>query len=162
MSQTVNVDSLNAVQDEVFADKTLWPREVDHDAVTYCNLAALRVARGVGCRALDAPGGDPPLTADKMYNLIKFSTLFHKTPMEDCQRIVNSGALIVAILPSWSLRQHSGHVCTLTSGIGDHSGRWERFTPFCMNLGRVGTCFRQKGINWAFQMIPEFFQWMSP
>jgi hypothetical protein len=157
----VSVDELNAVQDKVFADQALWPKETDGDHMTFCNVAALHVAQGVGCHDFDPPAGTDPIRADKLYNLFKYSPLFHQQPMQDCQDLVNKGALILAILPSWVLRQQNGHICTLTSGVGDHSGRWDRFAPFCLNLGRAGTCFRQKGVNWAFQMMPEFYLWRT-
>ena len=79
--------------------------------------------------------------------------------MSKCQTMVNSGVLIFAIAPSWNLHQHSGHICTLTTGVGDYSGNWKMHTPFCMNLGRSGTCFRQRGVNWAFPTVPEFYAW---
>lgn len=156
---------LNTVQDEVInrrnADgiRVFWPREEDGDEITYCNLAALAVAQGVGCHDLDSQPGKEPMTADAIYNLFRTSKIFDPKPMAVCQDLVNKGALIFGIAPSWDLHQGHGHICTLTPGIGDYSGRWNMHTPLCMNLGRSGTCFRSKGINWAFQIVPEFYMW---
>lgn len=150
---------LNAAQDIVFADKRYWPKDIDGDEITYCNTATLAVTLGVGCHALDRASNLEPYTADGLYTLFQNSGKFAQQPMKVCQKLVNNGALIFAILPSWKLHQGHGHVCTLTPGVGDHSGRWDVFTPLCMNLGRAGTCFRARGVNWAFQMVPEFYSW---
>lgn len=142
-------------QDLTFADKTLWPSEGD---TTYCNLAALRVAHGMGCHDLDGSGKVPYL-ANQLYELMRESDRFLVKVIGDCQELVNAGTLIFAILPGSRLNAVHGHVCTLTPGPMDFSGHWDIKTPLCMNLGRVGTCFRAKGVNWAFQTIPEFYAW---
>jgi len=161
----ISPDLLNKVQDEVFSAtnpdgvKTYWPKDEDGDEITYCNLASLAVANGVGCHDFDPAPGMQPLRADEIYNLFRTSKIFDPKPMAVCQDMVNKGALIFAIAPSWDLHQSAGHICTLTPGVGDFSGRWNLHTPFCMNLGRAGTCFRQRGVNWAFQIVPEFYWW---
>lgn len=155
----IDVNELNAVQDRVFGNVAYQPREVHGDEVTFCNLATLAVAAGVGCNQLTRPTGGEPYTADQIYHLFQESTNFYRQSMPVCQDLVNKGVLIFAILPSWKLKQSHGHINTLTTGVGDQSGRWGAFTPLCMNLGRAGTCFRRKGVNWAFQAIPEFYSW---
>ena len=158
----INVDVLNAVQDKVYANLDFWPKADDPDHRTFCNLATLAVAQGVGCHALDAGQGKEPLTADEIYQLVVSTpAVFSPIVMRECQDRVNAGALILAILPGYKLQQAHGHLCTLTTGVGDHSGRWNAFTPYCMNLGRAGTCFRKKGVNWAFQIVPSFFAWIQ-
>ncbi len=160
---TINVDALNAVQDKVFATQEYWPKEGDPDHHTFCNLATIAVAQGVGCQALDSAPGKEPLMADEIYQLFMATpAVFAPLTMRDCQDAVNAGVLVFAALPNWRLQESHGHICTLTTGVGDHSGRWNSFTPFCMNLGRTGTCFRRKGVNWAFQFVPEFFSWNQP
>ena len=77
--------------------------------------------------------------------------------MADAQDLANEGTILVSILPAQKLGQSHGHVNTLTTGQGDYSGKWNCKTPFCMNLGRVGTCFRARGVNWAFQVVPEIY-----
>lgn len=158
----VDVNALSAAQDTVFADHSVWPTDVDGDEITYCNIASLHVANLVGCHDFDPSKGREPLRADEIYSLFRNSRVFNPRPMRICQDLVNNGALIFAILPSWELHQHAGHICTLTPGVGDFSGRWNSHTPMCMNLGRAGTCFRRRGVNWAFQMIPEFYVWGNP
>lgn len=155
-------DTLNAAQDQVFANKAYWPKEEDGDEITFCNLATLAVANGVGCHGFDPPEGMIPLRADEIYHVLSSSKAFIPQRMSMCQALVNEGAFILAILPSWNLHQAEGHICSLTPGVGDFSGRWNSFTPMCMNLGRIGTCFRQKGINWAFQIVPELYLWSPP
>ncbi len=152
-------DTLNAVQDQVFANKAYWPKEEDGDEITFCNVASLAVANGVECHDFDPMPGAQPLRADEIYHLLVSSKLFIPTRMAMCQALVNEGNLILAIAPSWNLHQGEGHVCTLTPGVGDFSGRWNSFTPLCMNLGRSGTCSRRRGVNWAFQIVPEFYRW---
>lgn len=155
----IDVNVLNAIQDKVFADPAFQPKELHGDEVTFCNLATLAVAAGVGCHDLERPAGVTPYMADQIYNLFQNSKTFFRQTMPVCQELVNKGAFVIAILPSWKLKQSHGHLCTLTSGPGDRSGRWDAFTPLVMNLGRFGTCFRRKGVNWAFQTIPEFYSW---
>jgi hypothetical protein len=151
---------LNIVQDKVFADKRFWPKEDDSDHMTFCNLATIAVAQGIGCHALDSPQNRQPLLADEIYQLfVTTPAVFTPLAMRDSQDRVNAGGLVFAVLPGWKLQESHGHICTLTPGVGDHSGRWNAFTPFCLNLGRPGTCFRRKGVNWAFQFVPEFFVW---
>lgn len=147
---------LNRVQDEVFADKALWPKPGNE--TSYCNLAALRVAHGVGCHDLDSGAADP-LTANSLYFLFQRSEKFLVKPMADCQELVNAGALIFAILPGSKLSQGHGHICTLTPGQATFSGHWNAKAPIAMNLGREGTCFRNKGVNFAFVPQPEFYAW---
>lgn len=159
----LDIKILDDVQNQVFADKRYWPKDDDPDHRTFCNLATIAVAQGVGCHALDAGEGRPPLMADEIYQLFKtMPAAFLPIAMRNCQKLVNAGGLIFGVLPAHKLQESHGHVCTLATGVGDHSGRWNSFTPFCMNLGRAGTCFRRKGVNWAFQMIPEFFMWVTP
>lgn len=153
------VDSLNAAQDAVFNDKAFWPKEEDGDEITSCNLATIAVANKVGCRELDSEPGCESMRADELYHFLISSKVFIPTRLTACQGLANEGNLVLAIVPSWNLHQNEGHVCTLTTGVGDYSGRWSSFTPFCMNLGRTGTCFRRKGVNWAFQVVPEFYLW---
>lgn len=151
---------LDSVQDQVFANKKFWPKDDDPDHTTFCNMATIAVAQGVGCHAMDSPQGKEPLTADEIYQLcLTTPAVFLPVTMRECQDQANAGNFLLAILPSYKLRQGHGHLCSLTTGVGDHSGRWNAFTPLCMNLGRAGTCFRRKGINWAFQIIPDFFAW---
>ncbi len=156
----IDIKLLNDVQDTVYANLAYWPKEDDPDHKTFCNMATIAVAQGIGCHALDSAQGKEPLTADEIYQLlISNRAVFSPMVMRECQDRVNGGSFIIAILPGYKLRQSHGHLCTLTPGVGDHSGRWNSFTPFCMNLGRAGTCFRKKGVNWAFQVVPLFFAW---
>ena len=139
---------LNAAQDAVFADKAYWPTD---NGTTYCNLATQDVLNRLGYNAL---GG---MTADIMYQMISASPDWLIKPMADAIDLVQEGVILVAILPAMKLGQSHGHVNTLTPGSPDTSGKWGVKTPLCMNLGRVGTCFRAKGENWAFQIPPEIY-----
>ena len=97
------------------------------------------------------------LSADEMYAFIPNSKDWLIKPMADAIELVQEGTVLVAILPAIKLNQSHGHVNTLTPGSADFSGRWDSKTPLCMNLGRAGTCFRAKGVNWAFQVVPEIY-----
>jgi hypothetical protein len=139
---------LNAAQDTVFANKQYWPTD---EGVTYCNLATQDVLERLGYTALSG------MTADQMYAFISTSKDWLIKPMSDAIALSQEGTILVAILPAVKLGQDHGHVNTLTTGSPDFSGKWNCKTPLCMNLGRVGTCFRAKGENWAFQIPPEIY-----
>ena len=143
-----NPDDLNAVQDQVFANKSYWPTD---DGTTFCNVATQDVLLKLGYAALEG------LTADEMYAKISTSPDWLIKPMTDAIDLVQEGVILVAILPAEKLGQSHGHVNTLTPGPADTSGKWGVKTPLCMNLGRAGTCFRAKGENWAFQIPPEIY-----
>lgn len=149
--QSEKVQKLNEAQDAVFADKSYSPL----DDKTYCNLATQDVLRRLGYDKLDL------MIADHMYAYISSSKEWLRKPMADAILLVQEGTIIVAILPSIALNELHGHVNTLTPGSADFSGRWDSKTPLCMNLGRVGTCFRARGINWAFQIEPEIYALVS-
>jgi hypothetical protein len=134
-------------QDDVFANKAYWP--VDNE--TFCNLATQDVLHQMEYEEMQG------MTADQMYEFISKSKDWLIKPMADAQELVNSGTILVAILPASKLGQSHGHVNTLTPGVSDFSGHWNCKAPSCMNLGRVGTCFRNQGENWAFQVIPEIY-----
>lgn len=139
---------LNKVQDEVFANKSYWPTD---DGTTFCNVATQDVLLKLGYAALEG------LTADEMYAKIASSDDWLIKPMADAIALVQEGTILVAILPASKLGQSHGHVNTCTPGSPDFSGKWNCKTVLCMNLGRVGTCFRNKGQNWAFQIPPEIY-----
>lgn len=146
---------LNHVQDEVFANKSYWPM----GAETFCNLSTQDVLRKLGYTRFDDlnVGGNNPFTADEMYAYIVSSDDWLIKPMADAIELVQEGVILLAILPSVKLGQSHGHVNTLTPGSPDTSGKWGIKTALCMNLGRIGTCFRSKGENWAFQIQPEIY-----
>ena len=139
---------LNEAQDIVFSDPSYKPLA---DGVTFCNLATQDVLNRLGYNALSGK------TADEMYAFISTSPDWLIKPMQDAIELVQEGTILVAILPAVKLEQSDGHVNTLTPGSADFSGKWNCKTPLCMNLGRIGTCFRAKGENWAFQIQPEIY-----
>lgn len=141
------VQKLNDAQDRVFINKAYWPK----DNETFCNLATQDVLSKLGYE------GFKGMTADGMYIHVTTSKEWLIKPMADAQSLVNEGSILIAILPSKKLNQSHGHVNTLTTGPGDFSGVWNCKTPLCMNIGRTGTCFRAKGENWAFTVIPEIY-----
>ena len=142
-----DVQLLNEAQDAVYDDKSYWPQAGE----TFCNLATQDVLRRMGYDRLTG------LTADEMYEEVASSSDWLRKPMGDAQSLVNEGTILIAILPAAKLGQSHGHVNTLTTGSEDFSGMWNCKTPLCMNLGRIGTCFRTKGENWAFQTVPEIY-----
>ena len=146
-----DVQKLNDAQDMVFADKAYFP-EGD---TTFCNLATRDVLTRLGYSNLIG------MTADEMYVYISNSKDWLIKPLSDAISLVNEGTVLVAILPAEKLGQSHGHVNTLTSGSPDFSGKWNCKTPLCMNIGRIGTCFRSKGVNWAFQIVPEIYALVS-
>ena len=141
--------ALNAAQDAVFAMPEYQPTDY---GTTFCNLSTQHVLRLLGYDALAGK------TADEMYTYISTSPDWLIKVMADVQALVNEGTIIVGILPSTKLEESHGHINTVTPGPHmDFSGKWDCATPLCMNLGRSGTCFRSKGENWAFQVLPEFY-----
>ena len=139
---------LNDAQDIVFANKAYWPKA---DGDTFCNLATQDVLTRLGYTALNG------LTADQMHEFVSTSPDWKTKELIDVQSLVNKGSIILAILPSFKLQQDHGHVCSLTPGVGTWSGHWNVMAPMSMNLGRVGTCFRKIGVNYAFVPMPEFY-----
>ena len=128
------------------------------------NLATQDVLRRLGYKRFDDlnVGGDNPFTADEMYAYIKTSDDWLIKPMADAVELVNEGTVLLAILPAVKLGQSHGHVAiSCTTGSPDFSGRWQCKTVLVMNLGRLGTCFRQKGVNYAFVPIPELYALVS-
>lgn len=151
---------LNKVQDEVFANKSYWPTE---DVITFCNLSTQDVLRKLGYTRFDDlnVGGDNPFTADEMYAYIVSSDDWLIKPMADAIELVQVGTILVATLPAVKLGQNHGHICTCTPAPSDFSGHWNMKTVNVMNLGRAGTCFRQKGVNYAFVLVPEIYALVS-
>ena len=152
----IDTKLLMEVQDRVFADPRWQPKQ---DGRTFCNMATLAVCHGVGCREFDVPEGDDPLIADQMYAILKTSGNFASQTMESAIILANNGVFVLAAASSRQLGEEHGHINTLTLGDPEHSGHWLAEAPMCMNLGRDGTCFRNKGENWAFKKEPEFFAW---
>ena len=147
---------LSVAQDAVFANPAYQPKA---DGETFCNLATQDVLRRMGYDLFDVlnVGGDKPFTADEMYFYISTHPEWLIKPMVDAQGLVNEGVILVAILPAVKLGQEHGHVNTLSPGVGGFSGHWDMSDPVCMNLGRAGTCFRSKGLSFAFVPIPEIY-----
>jgi hypothetical protein len=144
---------LAEAQDRVWVSGDFQPKETDAGEMTYCNLAVSTVLGMMGCHALDH------LTAGAMVLRMREHPDWEMCRMQEAQMRVNQGSLIVAGLTANELGQTHAHVCTLTPGVVDFAGKWGVTTPVCMNLGRKGTCFRSKGVNWAFQIRPDFFVW---
>lgn len=142
---------LTEAQNIVFANQTYWPKGDE----TFCNLATQEILMRMGYTALSG------MKADAMYNYVQSSKEWLVKPLAEAQVLVNEGVIMMAILPAFKLGQSHGHVNTLTPGTEDFSGHWNVKTPACMNLGRVGTCFRSKGINYAFVPIPEIYALVS-
>lgn len=142
-----DIQKLNEAQDIVFSNKSYQPIGDE----TFCNLATQDVLNRLGYKQMTG------LTADQMYAYISNSSDWLIKPMADAISLVNEGTLLLAILPSIKLGQLHGHVNSLTPGSPDFSGKWNCKTSLCMNLGRVGTCFRARGENWAFQVVPEIY-----
>jgi hypothetical protein len=146
-----DIQKLNDAQDAVFSDKAYFPQGDQ----TFCNLATQDVLSRLGYDNLGL------MLADEMYAFVSTSKDWLIKPMQDAISLVNEGTILLAILPASKLGQAHGHVNTLTPGSPDFSGKWNVKTPLCLNIGRVGTCFRAKGENWAFQVIPEIYALVS-
>ena len=141
---------LMAAQDKVWSSGLYLPKGDE----TWCNIATNAVLSALGCDLMEG------FTADGMVDFMRTHQDFLVKPMADCQVLVNEGTILVAGLTGAELKQEHGHVVTLTPGVEDYSGKWDKKTPLCMNLGRAGTCFRAKGLNWAFQIPPGIFAWV--
>jgi len=142
-----SVQLLNEAQDAVYENPQYQP----HGDDTFCNYATQAVLSKLGYAKMNG------LTADAMHLFVSNSKDWLIKPISDAQSLANEGAILLAILPAVKLGQSHGHVCSCTTGSGDFSGHWNIKTPMVMNLGRKGTCFRQRGVNYAFQVIPEIY-----
>lgn len=67
----------------------------------------------------------------------------------------NRGEMVVAGLEG---RKH-GHVVVIYPGKMVFSGKWERWVPLCMNVGKSNWVGR--GINYAFRKEPKYFLYME-
>lgn len=139
--------ALNEAQDIVFANPAYKPQGDQ----TFCNFATEDVLHRLGYDGLKG------MIADQMCEFVFSSKDWLIKPMADAQALANEGVILIALLSSVRLGQSHGHVVTLTTGQGDFSGKWDCKTPFCMNIGRAGTLFRARGINWAFQIPPDIY-----
>ncbi len=149
-----NPDLLREAQDKVWESGAFLPKEEDGAETTYCNMAVNAVLAPMGCTILQG------MTADQMVTFMRTSKDFLIKPMADCQFLTNLGTVIVAGLTSAQLKQGHGHVATLTPGVEDYSGHWDKKAPVCLSIGRKAICFRSKGVNWAFVPEPEFYAWV--
>ncbi len=149
-----NKDLLIATQDQVWNSGAYMPKETDGEEVTYCNLAVQAVFEAFGFKGFDG------LNADQILIYVKTSTDFLIKPIADGQWLVNEGTILIAGLSSHQLGQSHGHVCTLTPGLEDYSGHWDKRAPVCLSIGRKAICFRSKGVNWAFVPEPEIYAWV--
>jgi len=150
-----NKELLIATQDRVWNSGTYLPKVINGVTTTFCNEAVNAVLRPMGCTEMNG------MTADEMVQHMRSSKTFLIKPLDDCQFLANEGVILVAGLTSFDLKQEHGHVCTLTPGLGDFSGHWNRKTPLCLNLGGNGLCFRSRGVNYAFVHVPEIFAWVE-
>lgn len=149
-----NPSFLTQIQDQVWNSGAYMPRDIDLQETTYCNLAVRAVFEAFGYHGFDG------MNADQMMVFIHASKDFLIKPIADCQALANEGALVVAGLTSTQLKQTHGHVMTLTPGVEDYSGHWDKKAPVGLSIGRRAICFRSKGINWAFVPEPECFVWV--
>lgn len=143
---------LNDAQDIVFANPAYKPQGEE----TFCNIATQDVLHRLGYDPMQG------MTADEMCAWVSIPRNgWLIKPMADAQALANEGVILIALLSSQRLGQSHGHVVTLTTGQGDFSGKWNCKTPFCMNIGRAGTLFRSRGVNWAFQIPPDIYALVS-
>lgn len=149
-----NKDLLIGTQDRVWNSGNYLPKTINGKPTTFCNEAVNAVLNAMGCSEMTG------MRADEMVAYMRTSKTFLIKPMEDCQFLANEGVVIVAAMTSLELKQSHGHVCTVTPGIGDYSGHWNKKTPLVLNLGRTGTCFRSRGVNYAFVTMPAFYAWV--
>ena len=149
-----NPERLRAIQDAIWNSKAYLPKESDGAEITYCNLAVQAVLDAFGYKDL------ANLNADSMMTFLRGANDWLVKPIADCQFLANEGTVIVAGLDSQQLKQGHGHVCTVTPGVEDFSGHWNKKTPQCLSIGRKAICFRSKGVNWAFVPEPEFYAWV--
>jgi hypothetical protein len=149
-----NPERLRAIQDAIWNSNAYMPSETDGEEITYCNLAVQAVFEAYEYTALSGK------MADAIMAFVKTSPDFLVKPLADAQALVNEGTIILAGLSSAQLGQSHGHVCTLTPGVEDYSGHWDKKAPVCLSIGRKAICFRSKGVNWAFVPEPELFAWI--
>jgi hypothetical protein len=142
---------LTSAQDKAWASGLYQPKEVDGESVTYCNIAVQAILNDLGYHVLDN------LTAGSMVLRMREHPDWLLKRMSDAQELVNEGSVVIAGLLAAELTQSHAHVCMLTPGKMDFSGKWDCKTPVAINFGRKGTCFRSKGLSWAFQIKPDLF-----
>ena len=72
------------------------------------------------------------------------------------QDAANNGQLVIAGMKA----DPHGHVCVVRPGIAGTSGHWVgAVVPKVLNIGE--TNFIGKGLNFAFQEIPQIWAWVG-
>jgi len=128
------------------ADDSLLPK----DGVTYCNLFVYRVCESLGCKALWNQSENRPMLANEAALWLKDNIL----PIDSAAAFerAKNGALVIAV-------RHDtphGHIAVVyPSQHTSKSGRWGIDCPIVANVGRENGVF---GANWAFQVLPEYYE----
>ena len=127
--------------------RPLWDKyaALDNSVNTWCNAFVAEVMRKYGYNGFDGKVANSIVSIlqhDKQWLCITAETW-------DKSSLVVCGA---------SGEPH-GHVNLLIEGEYVESGKWGKKVPLCANIGK--TNFWGKGVNWAFQKEPTYYQWTN-
>lgn len=122
------------------------PEYQPSDGTTHCNQYVAEVCEVYGYKGMNG------LLANEIIALLSASPHWSEVPMDKCQELANSGALIIAGLKG----EPHGHVAVICPGRPKSSGRWGS-VPSCANVGKQ--VFIGRGVNWAFSDLPKFWAW---
>ncbi len=126
---------INPAYQPTWVNKILWTR---------CNFSFQLIA---GVFGLKFKG-----MANKIINEIRISPDWHKVDFHDASKLVNQGALVVAVEEGLI----HGHIACLCPGETVWSEKWSLDSPLCGNVGK-NNWHPLRGVNWAFALRPDLF-----
>lgn len=117
------------------------------DQETHCNTAVNYVAERMGCTLLRG------LVANQMHDLLITNSNWLKIGPEVAQQHANAGGLVIG---AWKNPEGHGHVVIVRPGELGTSKKWNSDkVPKVLNIGT--DIFIDKGANYAFQEMPDYF-----
>jgi hypothetical protein len=125
------------------------PNFAPNGDLTFCNEAVAYIADRMGYVAFHG------LLANAMYDLMDTNSDWLKIDSGVAQYHANNGSLVVAAMKN---NDGHGHVAVVRPGTLTQSNRWKSSqVPRVVNIGK--DVFIDKGVNYAFQEMPDFFVW---
>ena len=151
--------TLKAACDSVVNDPSLRPvKDVSGKIVTtYCNVAAMRVARSVGCKELDG------LMADQQYAVMDAnkSGLWQKVPGCAAAAWAESGGLCFAAMTAAMLGEVHGHIAACYPGAMEFSPSLNHNVPMVANVGKTNSAEKESAAFPVARGEADYFTWQG-
>jgi len=133
------------------------------DGQTDCNGFVHMVASKLGYKDFKPGNRKWPLRANQIHAHISNSKKWTKVNGSTAQYYANHGYLVVAAWTNPDAKK-SGHVAIVRPGMTTTSGKWRIFipgVPKVANVGNAESCRLNRGSNWAFNEMPDYFTLMK-